>query len=82
MIDDIFDVARQLIYFNGVEWARRNYSYEQVNEAGMTLIKKSSKPLDIMQSLAIINNWRAAHAFPLNTMQVRLRDKAGQVGQY
>ena len=78
---NIFDVAHQLIYFNGVQWATSKYSYDEINQAGRTLIDRRSKPLDIMQAISIINNWRAAHAFPLNTMQVRLRDKAGQVGR-
>ncbi len=44
------------------------------------MIERQSKPFDILDAIAIINNWRAAHAFPLNTMQVRLRAKAGQIG--
>lgn len=62
-------------------WATRNYTDSEINQAGRALIDRKSKPLDIIQAIGIINNWRAAHAFPLNTMQVRLRDKAGQVGR-
>lgn len=64
-----------------MEWAARNYEYAEINQAGRTLIDRRSKPRDIVQAIGIINNWRAAHAFPLNTMQVRLRNKAGQVGR-
>ncbi len=64
-----------------MQWATRQYTYDEINQAGRTLIDRRSKPLDINQAIGVINNWRAAHAFPLNTMQVRLRDKAGQIGR-
>ena len=64
-----------------MQWATRKYTYDEINQAGRTLIDRRSKPLDINQAIGVINNWRAAHAFPLNTMQVRLRDKAGQIGR-
>lgn len=32
-----------------------------------------------MHAINIINNWRACHQFPLNTMQIRLRDKVNQI---
>ena len=64
-----------------MEWAVRKYIHDEINQAGRTLIDRNSKPFDIMKAIEIINNWRAAHAFPLNTMQVRLRNKAGQVGR-
>lgn len=75
------DVVRQLIYHDGMEWAARKYTYDEINQAGRALIDRNSKPLDIIKAIEIINNWRAAHAFPLNTVQVRLRNKAGQVGR-
>ena len=62
-----------------MEWATRNFTDEEVDAAGRVLIDKKSNPMDIMTAINVVNNWRAAHAFPLNTMQMRLRNKAYQV---
>jgi ppGpp synthetase/RelA/SpoT-type nucleotidyltranferase len=53
--------------------AKLNYSRKLVNKAGKILV--DSKLSDIEPELAyqIINSWRAAHNFPLNTFQKRLR---------
>ena len=74
------DEGEQLIYHDGMAWAEREYTYDEIDQAGRTLISRHAKPLEIVRAIGIINNWRAAHAFPLNTMQVRLRDKARRVG--
>ena len=74
------DSVRKLIYYDGM-WAQREYTFQQINQAGRTLIDKKSTPFDVYYAIGIINNWRAAHAFPLNTMQVRLRDKIGQLNR-
>ena len=60
-------------------WATRTYSDEEITAAGRALITRGAKPVDIEQAINIVNNWRAAHAFPLNTMQVRLRRKAREI---
>lgn len=60
-------------------WTTRAHTDEEINAAGRVLIARQSKPDEVMKAIAIINNWRAAHAFPLNTMQMRLRGKANQV---
>ncbi|GAG52105.1 unnamed protein product, partial [marine sediment metagenome] len=65
-----------------MEWATRNFKDEELDAAGRALIDKQSNPMDIMSAIAVVNNWRAAHAFPLNTMQMRLRNKAYQVDRY
>ena len=43
------------------------------------LIARQSTPDDVIKAIGIVNNWRASHAFPLNTMQMRLRSKAREV---
>lgn len=35
--------------------------------------------MDVDVAIGIINNWRASHQYPLNTLQMRLRKKANQV---
>jgi ppGpp synthetase/RelA/SpoT-type nucleotidyltranferase len=74
------DTVRRLMYHDDMAWAAREYSDNEINQAGRTLIDRNSTLHDILRAIEIINNWRAAHAYPLNTMQVRLRMKAAQVG--
>lgn len=60
-------------------WAEPKYSRTETDAAGDALI--ASKNLDEAQdeTLAIINNWRSSHAFPLNTFQMGLRTRARAV---
>lgn len=61
-------------------WGTRDFSIDEIDAAGQALIARRSGPLDVEAALVVVNNWRAAHAFPLNTMQMRLRKKASSVG--
>jgi len=62
-----------------MEWAGRLYSLDEINAAGLALIKKRHSPEELDRTLAVINNWRAAHSFPLNTFQCTLRRKARHI---
>jgi (p)ppGpp synthase/HD superfamily hydrolase len=64
-------------------WAEPLYSKEQINAAGKDL--RRLEPIDIRDwasadvgkytdAVLISNNWRGAHAYPLNTFQVNLRN--------
>ena len=61
-------------------WARPEYSREEVNAAAKVLVATMNEiryPADNIdeywQALAVINNFRGSHAYPLNTFQVGLR---------
>src|SRR5437870_3107777 len=74
-------------------WATPQYSKAEVDAAGSVLADTASlfaADLDAEeameqlfekynQALAIINNWRSSHSFPLNSLQVNLRHNAGRV---
>ncbi len=60
-------------------WATPEYSRDKVDAAGATLINRAATPIELEAALEIINNWRSSHSFPLNTLQVGLRDKTRQV---
>jgi hypothetical protein len=69
-----------------VAWTTRTYTREEVAEAGRTfLVPLTSKKgnelalavLEREKALAI-SNWRSAHGFPLNTLQMNLRATARQ----
>ena len=63
---------------NHMAWAQPNFSRIEVNSAGRDLSQRTF-PLQADQVMSVVNNWRSSHAFPLNTFQIYLRDKACQI---
>ena len=59
-------------------WTTPQYSRADVNRAGQTLLTHRPGSWDYQQALTIVNNWRLAHRFPLNTFQINLRRSAGR----
>ena len=61
-------------------WTVLRYDRKDVDRAGALLAaKKTSTSEETGRALEVIGNWRAAHAFPLNTFQVGLRNQAQKV---
>lgn len=61
-------------------WAKPEYTKSQVDRAG----KAIAVDADIFKNdihYSIINNWRSSHAYPLNTFQVTLRNKANSLSR-
>src|SRR3990172_13434769 len=57
-----------------MEWSTPRYSRRKVNEAGVRLVRGGrDNEADLDAAIAVVGNFRAAHAFPLNTLQIRLR---------
>lgn len=52
------------------------YSKGQVDAAGRLLAEGRASSEEADKALEVLNNWRAAHSFPLNTIQVGLRRRA------
>lgn len=61
-----------------MEWAVPRFSHAEIDAAGALLIDPTASTEDFVYSLSVINNWRSAHAFPLNTFQMGLRKKVEQ----
>lgn len=62
-------------------WTTLNFRADEYNAAARTLAK-TAFPVDTaegLEALDVINNWRSAHAYPLNTFQITLRNKARKV---
>lgn len=84
---DLYDsggISNFVTAFGDMAWAEPQYSREQVNVSGNTLISDgdylSSKYWRrYNEALLVINNWRAAHGYPLNTFQVNLRRTSRRV---
>jgi hypothetical protein len=50
-------------------------SKSQINKAGKVLINRSSKPKEIQRARKLADEWRACHAYSLNTFNVTLRNR-------
>ena len=71
--------VRTVAFGIDMDWAKREHPREEIDAAGETLINRKASPEEFERALPVINNWRACHAFPLNTFQIGLRNKARQV---
>ena len=62
-------------------WAFPQHTPQEVNAAGRSL-GKMEFPVSTDEgfaALAVINNWRSSHAYPLNTFQITLRTRARRI---
>lgn len=63
-------------------WISPLYTVQEVNAAGKILVKAEdddfllAHPVEYFNAIEVINNFRGAHAFPLNTFQINLRTTA------
>lgn len=60
------------------KWAVPLYKRSQVAKAGEVLAKGTPGTPEFAAAREVMNNWRASHAFPLNTFQMTLRSNAGR----
>lgn len=51
----------------------RDYSYGQIDRAGKILARNDLADSEMSEALKVMNNWRAAHAYPLETAARWLR---------
>lgn len=56
-------------------WVKPNHSKAMVDRAGAALVGTVENIDEYLFALEVVNNWRAAHSFPLNTFAVTLRRK-------
>ncbi|GJE02869.1 RelA/SpoT domain-containing protein [Methylobacterium isbiliense] len=64
-----------------MEWAVPDYSRNQVDKAGFVLADPAASAAELAWAYVVINNWRSAHSYPLNTMQINLRGKIKRMGK-
>ena len=58
------------------KWKTLEYSRSQIIKAGKTIRTKDESDPEYQRALSIIDNWRAAHAFPLHVIYIHLRRMA------
>jgi hypothetical protein len=60
-------------------WTVPEYPRRKVDEAGFAYAHPNGRAEDRELALAVINNWRSSHSYPLNTFQMNLRRVARRV---
>jgi rRNA processing protein Gar1 len=72
------DADEDVLSEEDMEWAEFKYQLSDVDAAGEVLLApaRKRKVTELLHAVDVIDNWRSAHAFPLNTFQVTLRRKA------
>lgn len=55
------------------KWKVVEYSRSQIINAGKTIKKTDATDDEIKEAIKIVDNWRAAHAFPLHVIYMHLR---------
>ncbi len=64
------------------DWVEPLHPRVAVDRAGRALLEPSCTAAERDHALGAVNNWRSAHAFPLNSMQMVLRQRADRVDDY
>ncbi len=78
-VDTVYD--EELLSLPDMAWTVPAFTKKQVDLAGATLIDSATPEDQLNNALAIINNWRSSHSFPLNTLQTNLRRNAKMMDQ-
>jgi len=60
-------------------WTEPVHSKRQIDRAGEDLVRGDVLDEDRKSAAAVVANWRSSHAFPLNTLQMNLRQQAKKV---
>lgn len=77
--EDIYDVIikqikKDIEYMDANEkWEIPKYSKKEINKAGKIIANPNSSKEERDNALTILNNWRAAHAYPLQVICSNLR---------
>lgn len=76
-------MTAQDVTLSGMTYTAPRYKRDEVNKAGQMLLNPPMLNADAIEHmLAVINNWRAAHNFPLNTFHVTLRNRARKLDRH
>lgn len=67
-------------------WISPRHSRTEVDTSGEALVRPLEPDLtadeiieEYVRALAVVNNWRSSHSFPLNSLQVNLRRNASRI---
>ena len=58
-------------------WKTVEYTKRQINDAGNVIRNEHASSQELTYAMTVIDNWRAAHAYPLHVIYIHLRRMAG-----
>jgi hypothetical protein len=61
-----------------MKWIDPQYSKKKVKRAGESLVSPDSDADQIDQSMEVLSNWRASHAYPMHAILIFLRRKSSK----
>ena len=67
------------IGFDPMATVKPEYTREEINKAARVYADPSIAPEDREMALVPINNWRSSHSYPLNALQITLRQRAAKI---
>ncbi len=62
-----------MLFLNQPRWKTVEYSRTQIIRAGKILKADTASPKDTELAMAVVDNWRASHAYPLHIIYIYLR---------
>ena len=60
-------------------WKTSKYGKKKIEKAGRKIASEYLTDEERMECLAVIDNWRAAHAFPMNTFTINLKKQVKDI---
>lgn len=57
-------------------WTEPAHSKGEIQRAGLAIANSATPAADRKAAISVVNNWRSAHGFPLNTLTMNLRTRA------
>lgn len=64
------------------KWVRLQFSRTQIDKAGKALVENNISPLERIEILNTINNWRSSHSYPLHLAIKNLQKKANKISSH
>lgn len=68
--------VEEYVSLDDMAWATRRYSKGQIDRAGATLLEPRTTGEELDGALAVVDNWRACHSYPLQAIKMTLRQRA------
>jgi len=62
-----------------MRWTNLKFSKNKVRKAGKILSSEKPSASDFLEAYEVLSNWRSAHAYPMNTIQIFLRQQARRI---
>jgi ppGpp synthetase/RelA/SpoT-type nucleotidyltranferase len=57
-------------------WTKPEHTHSRVDSAGGVLASENPEPEDVFEAIDVVNNWRASHAYPLQSLKMTLIGRA------